>query len=337
MHRRNQRCHYHHHHHHHHYHRQMVVALICTSILAVQGDFINHHRLKSRHYLDDYSGTAGNADNWGSKLKDAASSRKPNANVIFPAGPMKMSPAQNIFLSENCTTVLAQIGSTPILHCEVADIGEGTVSWIRRKDYHLLTVGLATYSSDDRFFAAHVHSPQDWALHVRHARARDGGLYECQVSTHPPSSLFVELQLVEARAEIPGAPDKFVKSGSSLRLTCLFKKSTEQPVYVFWYHETRMINYDLGRGIQVRHGRYFSELVLEQAQKHDSGNYSCVPSNAHPASISVHILNGEKPAAMHGSKSQSVRANLPWSYSFMAALCVSLLSSQSCFWCRDDR
>ncbi|PNF35363.1 hypothetical protein B7P43_G02577 [Cryptotermes secundus] len=207
-----------------------------------------------------------------------------------------MFPPQDVFLSENCTIVLAQIGSTPILHCEVADIGEGTVSWIRRKDYHLLTVGLATYSSDDRFFTAHVHNAQDWALHVRYARAGDGGLYECQVSTHPPSSLFVELQLVEARAEIPGGPDKFVKSGSSLRLMCVLKKSTEPPVYVFWYHETRMINYDLGRGVRVRHGRHFSELVVAEAHKHDSGNYSCVPSNAHPASISVHILNGRLPA-----------------------------------------
>jgi hypothetical protein len=30
------------------------------------------------------------------------------------------------------------------------------VSWIRRKDYHLLTVGLTTYSSDDRYQAVHA-------------------------------------------------------------------------------------------------------------------------------------------------------------------------------------
>jgi uncharacterized protein YegL len=30
------------------------------------------------------------------------------------------------------------------------------ISWIRRKDYHLLTVGLTTYSSDDRYQAVHA-------------------------------------------------------------------------------------------------------------------------------------------------------------------------------------
>ncbi|KAG8233169.1 hypothetical protein J437_LFUL012869 [Ladona fulva] len=105
-------------------------------------------------------------------------------------------PLRHVFTSENCTLVMAQTGSTPMLHCEVGDIGEGTVSWIRRKDYHLLTVGLATYSSDDRFFTAHVRHAQDWALHIRYAQVKDAGLYECQVSTHPPTSLFVELQLV---------------------------------------------------------------------------------------------------------------------------------------------
>lgn len=35
-----------------------------------------------------------------------------------------------IFLTENCTTVVAQIGTTAILHCEVSDITENTVSVI---------------------------------------------------------------------------------------------------------------------------------------------------------------------------------------------------------------
>lgn len=34
------------------------------------------------------------------------------------------------------------------------------VSWIRKKDYHLLTVGLATYSSDERFSATHLKQPE---------------------------------------------------------------------------------------------------------------------------------------------------------------------------------
>lgn len=34
------------------------------------------------------------------------------------------------------------------------------VSWIRKKDYHLLTVGLATYSSDERFSATHLKHPE---------------------------------------------------------------------------------------------------------------------------------------------------------------------------------
>jgi hypothetical protein len=100
--------------------------------------------------------------------------------------------------------------------------------------------------------------------------------------------------LTEASAEISGgAPDLHIKSGSTLRLTCTLRHSTEPPVYVFWYHDTRMINYDRERGVRVENaGRAGSALVLDSAAPSDSGNYSCVPSNATPASINVHVLNG---------------------------------------------
>jgi hypothetical protein len=97
----------------------------------------------------------------------------------------------------------------------------------------------------------------------------------------------------EAAAEILGAPDLHIKSGSTLRLVCTLRQSTEPPVYVFWYHEERMINYDKERGVSVHNDRSSSVLLIVEAQKSDSGNYSCVPSNAQAASINVHVLNGK--------------------------------------------
>ncbi|RZF43606.1 hypothetical protein LSTR_LSTR009409 [Laodelphax striatellus] len=233
-------------------------------------------------------------------------------------------PLNNVvFLSENSTLVTAQTGSTPILHCEIEGVAENLVSWIRRKDRHLLTINLATYSSDDRFFTSHVRNEQDWALHLRFAQPGDDGAYECQVSTHPPVSLFVTLRLVEARAEIVGGPDKIVKSGSTLKLTCLLRSTTEPPSFVFWYHESRMINYDAGRGVTVTLGRHHSELSLSPAY---AGNFSCAPSNARPASINVHVLDGEQPAAMQHERASSSTLLLPSLFWITTTFLISDLS-----------
>ncbi|KAK4885615.1 hypothetical protein RN001_001886 [Aquatica leii] len=214
--------------------------------------------------------------------------------------------SEKLFLSPNYTIVQAQVGTTAVLHCEVVDIGESTVSWIRKHDYHLLTVGLQTYSSDKRFFTSTGKNGQDWCLHIRYSELKDSGLYECQVTTHPASSLFVELQLVEAHADIIGGSEKIVKSGSPLRLSCVLRRSTEPPEYIFWYHGDRMINYDLKGGAAVRHGRQGSELIIPRAEMKHAGNYSCVPSNARSVNVTVHVLQSEKPAAMqHDSKGGS--------------------------------
>ncbi|CAG2162741.1 unnamed protein product [Oppiella nova] len=70
---------------------------------------------------------------------------------------------------------------------------EGLVSWIRRKDFHVITVGKFTYTSDQRFQAVHMDNSDDWTLQIRYPQRRDAGIYECQVSTLPKMSLFVEL------------------------------------------------------------------------------------------------------------------------------------------------
>ncbi|XP_038115818.1 uncharacterized protein LOC6030950 isoform X1 [Culex quinquefasciatus] len=205
------------------------------------------------------------------------------------------------FGTENSTVSISQVGSTAHIPCRIHHIGEGVVSWIRRKDYHLLTVGLTTYSSDERFSATHLQNSEDWTLQIKFVQDRDAGWYECQVSTHPPTSIFLELQVVEARAEIVGPQVKYLTPDSTLKLICRVVQSTEASAFIFWYHNNRMINYDGDRGFNVstEADYHYSELIINHASKEHSGNYTCVPSNSQPASVVVHIFKGDHPAAMY--------------------------------------
>lgn len=195
---------------------------------------------------------------------------------------------------------------TACVHCTRRIYKE--VSWIKRKNVQeLLTVGLTTYANDERFQAIHFHHSEDWTLQIKYVQPRDAGLYQCQVSTHPPTSIFLFLEVVEARAEIAGPSEKFVRPGSTLQLHCLVKKSTETPSYLFWYHNFRMINYDVDQGVNVSTDLVGRESWLEvpRASDRHSGNYTCEASNAQPARVLVHVFKGDNPAAMQHSIASS--------------------------------
>ncbi|KNC32044.1 hypothetical protein FF38_14540 [Lucilia cuprina] len=134
----------------------------------------------------------------------------------------------------------------------------------------------------------------DWTLQIKFVQQRDAGIYECQVSTHPPTSIFLHLLVVEARAEISGPHIRYLTPGSTLRLQCHVVQNTEISEYIFWYHDNRMINYDADRGINVSTDPDFqsSELTISRTRREHSGNYTCVASNTQPASVLVHIFKG---------------------------------------------
>ncbi|KAH8306914.1 hypothetical protein KR044_000974 [Drosophila immigrans] len=229
------------------------------------------------------------------------------------------------FGTENSTVVTTQIGATAHVPCTVHHIGEGVVSWIRKKDYHLLTVGLTTYSSDERFSATHLKHSEDWTLQIKFVQQRDAGVYECQVSTHPPTSIFLHLSVVEARAEISGPPIRYLTPGSTLRLQCRVVQNTEASEYIFWYHDNRMINYDIDRGINVSTEPDFqsSELTIQRTRREHSGNFTCVASNTQPASVLVHIFKGDNPAAMyHGHVGGSTKTTQRQLHNLMVVIAI---------------
>lgn len=99
------------------------------------------------------------------------------------------------------------------------------------------------------------------------------------------------------KIEILGDRDMYVKTGSTVAIRCVIKQSLEGPFYVFWYHEgDRVLNYQLAK-IDIQTKRIdqdtVSSLVIRNARREDSGNYTCSPSNLDSASVQLHVLNGE--------------------------------------------
>ncbi|XP_062559968.1 uncharacterized protein LOC134224575 isoform X2 [Armigeres subalbatus] len=212
--------------------------------------------------------------------------------------------------------VTALVGKSAYLSCRVKNLGNKTVSWIRHRDIHILTVGSYTYTSDQRFQATHHKNTDDWTLQIKWAQKRDAGIYECQISTQPVRSYFVTLSVVVPTATIIGGPDLHVDKGSTINLTCAVKYSPEPPAYIFWYHHDEVISYDSSRGgvsvITEKGDVTTSHLLIQNADLDDSGKYSCSPSNADVASVRVHVLNGEHPEAMQTGTAPFSRGNPPW-------------------------
>jgi len=69
------------------------------------------------------------------------------------------------------------------------------VSWIRKKDLHILTSENFVFSGDQRFAVLHHIDTSEWNLQIEHATMRDSGTYECQVNTEPKIKLSVNLEV----------------------------------------------------------------------------------------------------------------------------------------------
>nr|XP_027199561.1 zwei Ig domain protein zig-8-like [Dermatophagoides pteronyssinus] len=200
--------------------------------------------------------------------------------------------------------ITAQVGHPAYMPCIIDSLDDKMVSWIRLRDFHLLTIGQLTYIQDDRFVVRYGgYQSNDWILQIKHVTIKDEGLYECQINSDPPKSQYFYLHIVVPVTEIIGNPNIFVRLGESINLTCLITQSPEPPAFVFWYHNERMINYDYtetddGRIIiqksTEQNDVIISRLIINKAKLEASGNYTCSPSNAEPASTYVHVLQGEK-------------------------------------------
>ncbi|XP_035794510.1 uncharacterized protein LOC118467779 [Anopheles albimanus] len=209
------------------------------------------------------------------------------------------------FETDNVTNITVQNGDTLFLSCRISLLQDKTVSWVRRKSgdtaLQLLTVGKQTYSGDSRY-QIEFQYPNNWRLKISQANKNDEGVYECQISTHPPKVIIYYLHVNAPEVLIvdeEGEPlyDKYYEVGSTIKLMCKIRHISMLRSVVYWIHNENILNHDTTRGgISVKTNLTSvganSTLFVAKVNRQDSGSYTCsIGPNQH-YSISVHVLNG---------------------------------------------
>ncbi|XP_017856450.1 PREDICTED: hemicentin-2 [Drosophila arizonae] len=196
--------------------------------------------------------------------------------------------------------IIAALGTTARMHCRVRHLGDRAVSWIRQRDLHILTIGIMTYTNDQRFLARHIDNSDEWVLKIVSVQPRDAGVYECQVSTEPKISLAYKLMVVTSKAQILANRELFIQSGSDINLTCIAPQAPGPYTHMLWYKDTELVSDSTRGGIRVISEQQIktSNLVISRVLHTDSGNYTCSADNSNSDSVFVHIIKSEQHAAM---------------------------------------
>lgn len=120
-------------------------------------------------------------------------SQWPTPADVTPKPTAPRPPPEPYFVPTASKNATIRQGDPAFLSCQVENLGAYTVSWIRVRDLHILTVDRYTYTADQRFQSLHNNETGEWTLNIKWTERKDTGIYECQVSTLPVKSLALYL------------------------------------------------------------------------------------------------------------------------------------------------
>ncbi|XP_022900542.1 protein amalgam-like isoform X2 [Onthophagus taurus] len=214
----------------------------------------------------------------------------------------------------------AIVGQTIVLPCTVRNLGDKVVSWIRKKDLHILTSGPISFTADNRFEA--LYSNVDfWGLRIRGVKLSDMGQYECQVNTDPKINFAMNLSVSGMRdavdintkyayvASIKGPKEVYVRVGSPVTFTCEIVSQTGAHDMFFpkprvkWLYESKEITHELDRGgisvdTDYRDRKVTSRLRVAVVTTKDGGLYACTQAATLGDSVRLIVVEAEHSEAM---------------------------------------
>ncbi|CAL4070825.1 unnamed protein product, partial [Meganyctiphanes norvegica] len=201
----------------------------------------------------------------------------------------------------------AHLDDQAVLPCTVRQLGDKSVSWVRMRDADILTVDRYTFVGDERFESHYSTVKETWNLVIKYVQERDAGLYECQVSTEPKMSQLFSLRVVGVKKIIAQHNSNHFPPTTKGIKACQIIEMTSNSDFSK-HKKASKRNFIWVLDVSVKKSgpeAITSTLTIHRVQKEDSGNYTCMPSNLHAASVMLHVLNEEQRAAVSDGRNSA--------------------------------
>ncbi|XP_066603195.1 zwei Ig domain protein zig-8-like [Prorops nasuta] len=297
---------------------KLFLVLITTTIVIA-----NYQRYRDRAYLHEELASIHISARNVTRLQDGISNHLPPLRVprlrhhrVTDWDPyFENADGQNINGSQS---VALHLGATALLDCRVAMLSGKKVMWLRRDTNwpSLLTLGNTTHISDSRYSVSFQY-PNNWRLSIAGVQRQDHGIYVCQVNTHPPRMLITNVTVLapdirildEAKHELK---DRYYKTGSGIELACVIRPScpdSRVPHPVWRKNGERLPDHVNVYHINGSNDEVITKFRIEQARKTDSGEYACSVGQFSTTVAHIHVLNGEKQAAVHHDQWNTANRN----------------------------
>lgn len=172
-------------------------------------------------------------------------------------------------------------GRKAVLKCEVQNLRNYKVAWVRVDTQTILTIHNNVITRNPRISLSRP-GENLWYLHINNVQETDRGWYMCQINTDPMvhKSGYLEV-VVPPQLSSRGPSDMVVREGDNVSLSC--DATGYPPPHIVWRREDG--------GDIILNGRKAtiverSSLELPKISRLNMGDYLCVASNGIPPSTS---------------------------------------------------
>jgi len=177
--------------------------------------------------------------------------------------------------------VTVSFGRKAILKCEVENLRNYKVAWVRVDTQTILTIHNNVITRNPRISLSRP-GENKWYLHMNSVQENDRGWYMCQINTDPMVHRSGYLEVVVPPKIIQRGPsDMVVREGENVTLAC--DANGYPPPHIVWRREDGDDIVIQGKKVNIIEK---ARLRLEKISRLNMGDYLCVASNGIPPSAS---------------------------------------------------